>query len=110
MNFQRIVFFWIRNGIDRGRLNKEQEDKKIQEIGRLKPSGKSGDGYPGVKYKVKKANGKYTTKSFELHSPHKGGDHNFWHWQQNTWSEYNGVSRISSKKALHWRIWGKRVS
>ena len=83
---------------------------KIQEIGRLKPSGKSGDGYPGVKYKVKKANGKYTTKSFELHSPHKGGDHNFWHWQQNTWSEYNGVSRISSKKALHWRIWGKRVS
>ena len=83
---------------------------KIQEIGRLKPSGKSGDGYPGVKYKVRKSNGNYTTKSLELHSPHKGGDHNFWHWQKNTWSEYNGISSISSKKAMHWRIWGKGVS
>lgn len=45
---------------------------KIQQIGRLKPANKSGKGYQGVKYQIPKANGKLTTKSFELHSPCAG--------------------------------------
>lgn len=49
---------------------------RVKEIGKLKPSGKSGDGYFGVKYEAPKANGKYTTRSFELHSPHGSGSHN----------------------------------
>jgi len=52
---------------------------RIEEIGRLKPSNKSGDGYYGVKYQTPKSNGNYTTKSIELHSPHSKGPHNFWH-------------------------------
>ena len=81
---------------------------RVQEIGKLNPSNKSGDGYPGVKYKAPKANGKYTTRSFELHSPHSGGPHDVWHWQRNTWSEYNGISRITGS-SKYWRIWGKRM-
>lgn len=81
---------------------------KIKEIGKIKPSNKPGDGYSGIKYQAPKPNGKYTTRSIELHSPHKGGPHNVWHWQQNTWSEYNGISRITGG-AKHWRIWGKRI-
>ena len=81
---------------------------RVQEIGKLKPSNKSGDGYLGVKYDAPKANGKYTTKSIELHSPHSNGPHNVWHWQQNTWSNYNGVSRITGS-AKHWTIWGRRI-
>ena len=57
---------------------------RVQEIGKLKPSNKSGDGYTGIKYQTPKANGKYTTKSIELHPPHSGGPHDIWHWQQNT--------------------------
>ena len=81
---------------------------RIQEIGKLNPSNKSGDGYFGVKYQAPKANGKYTTKSIELHSPHSSGPHNIWHWQQNTWTNYNNVSRITGN-AKHWTIWGKRI-
>ena len=81
---------------------------KIQEIGKLTPSNKSGDGYFGVKYQAPKANGRYTTRSIELHSPHRSGPHNVWLWQQNTWSEYNGISIITGKPK-HWRIWGKRI-
>ena len=77
---------------------------KIQEIGRLKPSNKSGKGHPGVKYNAPKANGKYTTRSIELHSPHRGGPHNVWHWQQNTWNPYNNGITGSAK---HWTIWWK---
>ena len=80
---------------------------RIQEIGRLKPSNKTGDGYLGVKYEAQKANGKYTTKSFELHSPHGNGGHNVWHWQKNTWNPLNNT--INSKKAIHWTLWGKRI-
>ena len=79
---------------------------RIQEIGRLHPSNKSGDGYPGVKYQVQKANGRYTTKSMELHSPHGEGSHNVWHWQQNTWNPYNNSISASAK---HWTIWGKPI-
>lgn len=81
---------------------------KIQEIGKLQPSNKHGDGYSGVKYQAPKDNGSYTTKSIELHSPHSKGPHNVWHWQQNTWSEYNGISRITGS-SKYWRIWGKRI-
>ena len=77
---------------------------RIQEIGRLKPSNKTGDGYPGVKYQTKKANGSYTTKSIELHTPHGNGAHNSWHWQQNTWNPHN--NSISSK-AKRWTVWGE---
>ena len=52
---------------------------RIREIGKLKPSNKSGNGYSGVKYQAPKANGRYTTRSIELHSPHKSGPHNVWH-------------------------------
>ncbi len=77
---------------------------KVKEIGKLKPSNKAGDGYSGVKYQAPKANGKYTTRSIELHSPHKGGPHNVWHWQRNTWNPYNNSITGSAK---HWTIWGK---
>ena len=77
---------------------------KVKEIGKLKPSNKPGDGYSGVKYQASKANGKYTTKSIELHSPHKSGPHDVWHWQQNTWNPYNNSITGSAK---HWTIWGK---
>ena len=76
---------------------------KVKEIGKLKPSNKPGDGYSGVKYQAPKANGKYTTKSIELHSPHKSGPHNVWYWQQNTWNPYNNSITGSAK---HWTIWG----
>lgn len=39
---------------------------------------------------------------------HSNGPHNVWHWQQNTWSNYNGVSRITGS-AKHWTIWGRRI-
>lgn len=81
---------------------------KVKEIGKLKQSNKSGDGYYGIKYKEPKANGRYTIRSIELHSPHKSGPHNVWHWQKNTWSEYNGISRITGG-AKHWRIWVIRM-
>ena len=77
---------------------------KVKEIGKLKPSNKPGDGYSGVKYQAPKANGKYTTRSIELHSPHKSGPHNVWHWQQDTWNPYNNSITGSAK---HWTIWGK---
>ena len=77
---------------------------KVKEIGKLKPSNKPEDGYSGVKYQAPKANGKYTTKSIELHSPHKSGPHDVWHWQQNTWNPYNNSITGSAK---HWTIWGK---
>lgn len=78
----------------------------MKEIGKLKPSGKSGDGYFDVKYEDPKANGKYTTKSFELHSPHGSGFHNVWHWQKNTWNPYNNSITGSAKP---WTIWGKKL-
>ena len=49
---------------------------KVQQIGRLNAANKSGNGYLGVKYQVKKTNGSFTTRSIELHSPHKSGPHN----------------------------------
>ncbi len=82
---------------------------RIKEVGRLKPDNKSGKGYNGVKYEVNNPNtGNPRTRSFELHSPHNGGKHNYWHWQKNTWSEYNGINRITGD-SKYWRIWGKRI-
>lgn len=83
---------------------------KIQQIGKIKPVNKSGKGYHGVKYQVPKANGKLTTKSLELHSPHSSVPHNIWHWQQNTWHN-NGIpngsiSYVNSSK--HWTLFGRR--
>lgn len=83
---------------------------KIQQIGILKPTNKSGKGYHGVKYQIRKANGKLTTKSFELHSPHRSGPHNRWHWQQNNWHN-NGIrngpiSYVNPGK--RWTLFGRR--
>ena len=77
---------------------------QIQEIGKLKPFNKSGNGYPGIKYKIPKANGNYRTKSIELHSPHDKTPHNVWHWQQNTW---NTMTNSVTGSAKHWTIFGR---
>ena len=83
----------------------------VNKIGKLKPTGKSGNGYAGVRYGVKKSSGNLSYRSIELHSPHTGGKHTVWHWQQNRWS-YNKNKKlwsISSKKSRHWSIFGKRL-
>ena len=74
---------------------------KIQKIGRLKPTNKSGKGYYGVQYK----NQRGSLKSFELHSPHKGGPHQQWHWQQNTWNPKTGGI---TGRSIHWTLFGRR--
>ena len=79
---------------------------KIQNIGKLKPKNKSGKnksgkGYRGVQYKNKRG----SLKSFELHSPHKGGNHQKWHWQQNTWNPQEDAITGSS---IHWTLFGRR--
>lgn len=79
---------------------------KIQNIGKLKPKNKSGKnksgkGYRGVQYKNKRG----SLKSFELHSPHKGGNHQKWHWQQNTWNPKEDAITGSS---IHWTLFGRR--
>ena len=74
---------------------------KIQQIGKLTPTNKSGKGYAGLQYK----NQRGSLKSFELHSPHKGGPHQQWHWQQNTWNPRTGGITGKSK---HWTLFGRR--
>ena len=74
---------------------------KVQQIGQLKPSNKSGKGYHGVQYK----NSRGSLKSFELHSPHKSGPHQRWHWQQNTWNPKNNSI---TGRSTHWTLFGKR--
>ena len=74
---------------------------KIQQIGRLKPVNKPGNGYQGVQY----INRRGSLKSFELHSPHKGGPHQQWHWQQNTWNPKTG--KITGR-SIHWTLFGRR--
>lgn len=73
---------------------------KIQQIGKLTPTNKPGKGYTGVQYK----NQRGSLKSFELHSPHKGGPHQQWHWQQNTWNPKTGGITGKSK---HWTLLGR---
>ena len=77
------------------------KEVQIQQIGRLKPQNKNGKGYIGVKYKNKRG----STRSFELHSPHKGGSHRRWHWQLNKWNTQTGAITGRSK---HWTIFGRR--
>ena len=74
---------------------------KIQQIGRLKPTNKSGKGYQGVQYK----NQRGSLKSIELHSPHKSGPHQLWHWQQNTWNPKTGGI---TGRSIHWTLFGRR--
>lgn len=74
---------------------------KIQQIGKLKPTNKSGKGYHGVQYK----NQRGSLKSFELHSPHKSGPHQQWHWQQNTWNPKTGGI---TGRSIHWTLFGRR--
>ena len=94
-------FMW--GGISAGATFTTVAVKKvqIQQIGRLKPQNKSGKGYIGVKYKNKRG----STKSFELHSPHKSGSHRRWHWQLNKWNTRTGAITGRSK---HWTIFGRR--
>ncbi len=82
----------------------------VNKIGRLKPTSKK-NGYVGVRYGVKKQSGNLSYRSIELHSPHKGGPHQVWHWQKNRWS-YNRDNRvwsISNKKTLHWTLFWRRL-
>ena len=74
---------------------------KIQQIGRLKPSNKSGEGYPGVQYKDRRG----SLKSLELHSPHKRGPHQQWHWQLNKWNPKTGGI---TGRSTHWTLFGRR--
>ena len=78
---------------------------KVQEIGKLKPANKPGDGNFGIKYSINKANGKPTMRSFELHPPHKSGPHQRWHWQQNTWNPRTDGITSNSR---HWTLFGRR--
>lgn len=67
-----------------------------------------GKGYLGVRYQVKKGKG-FSTRSYELHSPHKrASSHNAWHWQRIQWSYHNNKWSISSKKSKHWTLRGKK--
>ena len=75
---------------------------KIQQIGKLKPTNKSGKGYHGVQYKNKRG----SLKSFELHPPHKSGPHRQWHWQQNTWNPKTGGI---TGRSIHWTLFGRRL-
>ena len=75
---------------------------KIQEIGRLKPSNKPGNGYHGVKYR----NFRNSVRSFELHSPHRSGPHQRWHWQRNTW---NPNSNSITGRSRRWTFFGRRL-
>ena len=74
---------------------------KIQQIGKLTPTNKLGKGYQGVQYK----NQRGSLKSFELHSPHKSGPHQRWHWQQNTWNPKTGGI---TGRSIHWTLFGRR--
>ena len=74
---------------------------KIQKIGKLSPENKNGNGYPGVQYK----NQRGSLKSIELHSPHKSGPHQQWHWQQNTWNPRTGGI---TGKTKYWTLFGRR--
>ncbi len=80
----------------------------LVEMGRLKPENKSGNGYYGIKYQIKKKSGKTATRSIEIHPPHSGGPHQYWHLQKNKWysNEINGpLNYISPDK--HWpKKWG----
>lgn len=82
----------------------------INKIGKVKPANKPGKGYVGVRYGTKRSSGKLAYKSIELHSPHKGGPHQVWHWQKNSWS-YNKANEIwtISSKAKRWNILGRRL-
>ena len=73
---------------------------KIQQIGKLKPANKTGKGFYGVQYKNKRG----SLRSFELHSPHKGGSHQRWHWQRNIWNPKTGGI---TGKSIHWTLFGK---
>ena len=101
-------FMW--GGIVAGAVNLKLAAKAthINKIGRLKPSNKPGNGYMGVRYGTRRSNGKYSYKSIELHSPHKGGPHQMWHWQRNKWSYRDDIWKVSSK-AKRWNIWGRRI-
>ena len=74
---------------------------KIQQIGKLKPTNKSGKSYRGVQYKNRRG----SLKSFELHSPHKSGPHQQWHWQRNTWNPKTGGI---TGRSIHWTLFGRR--
>ena len=73
---------------------------KIKRIGKLKPANKTGKGFYGVQYKNKRG----SLRSFELHSPHKGGSHQRWHWQRNIWNPKTGGI---TGKSIHWTLFGK---
>ncbi len=74
---------------------------KVQRIGKLKPTNKSGNGYRGVQYK----NQRGSLKSFELHSPHNSGPHQQWHWQRNTWNPKTGGI---TGRSIRWTLFGRR--
>ena len=103
------AFMWAGLSAGATTIALASKGKYINKIGKLKPTNKSGKGYMGVRYGTKKNSGNISYKSIELHSPHKGGSHQMWHWQKNQWSRYKKIWSISSKKSVHWSISGKRL-
>lgn len=101
-------FMW--GGITAGTTNIALATKGtyINRIGRLKPDNKQGNGYMGVRYGKRKNKG-FSYKSIELHSPHKRGAHQEWHWQKSNWSYHDKVWKVSTKKSKHWTIFGRRM-
>ena len=98
-------FMWGGVGASAGAIGAAAKGIKITEIGRLVPSNKKGEGYLGVKFKVKKANENFTTKSFEFQThAHKGYNP---HWQLNKWDPI--TNSISNKKSKHWTWWGRKI-
>ena len=95
----------VMGGVSGGVSYAKANGVKVQQVGRLKPSNKPGNGNLGVKYQINKANGKPTIKSFEFHAnhAHKGYQP---HWQQNTWNPYNNSISSSAK---HWSLFGRRI-
>ena len=88
-------------GIALGAYNKNW----VTKIGRI--NGQNEKGYYGVRYASEKTD--RVQFSFELHTPHKN-DHNFWHWQKNTWESKNKIwKRVSKKNVPRWDLFGRRV-
>ena len=89
------------SGIALGAYNKNW----VTKIGRI--NGQNEKGYYGVRYASEKTD--RVQFSFELHTPHKN-DHNFWHWQKNTWESKNKIwKRVSKKNVPRWDLFGRRV-
>ena len=81
----------------------------INKIGRNKAVNNHKKGYLGLRYGKLRDSGNISYKTFELHSPHIGRSHPFWHWQLSPGYFKDGKWHFTRKGAKHWTLWGKRV-